>query len=94
MMGSCLLAMPCSVRRVHSGRAASKGGGPSWLDGAVRHELMDPGTAQVTALELTTKMMEAAQAKGARVVKGTVEVSGPWRRLKHARACSWRGLGS
>jgi hypothetical protein len=33
----------------------------SWLDGKATSSLMDAGTAQVTPLELTEKMMAAAQ---------------------------------
>ena len=42
-----------------------------WLDGACGVP-MDDQTAQVTPLELTTKLMEAAMAKGAKVVIGQV----------------------
>lgn len=35
---------------------------------------MDEGTAQVTPLELTTKMMDAAISKGATLEIATVEV--------------------
>ena len=35
---------------------------------------MDEGTAQVTPLELTNKLMNAAIAKGAKLEIGTVEV--------------------
>ena len=49
--------------------------GPKWVDGQARCEVMDPDTAQVTPLELTVKMTEAAVARGAVVMTGTVEVS-------------------
>lgn len=45
----------------------------SWLDGQVaRAELMDPGTAQVTPMELCTRLHESATAAGAKTVYGEV----------------------
>ena len=43
---------------------------PSWLDGACTSSSMDTDTAQVTPLELTTKMMAAAVAAGATLKVG------------------------
>jgi len=44
----------------------------TWLDGpTVSSTIMDRGTAQVSPYELTTKMMTAAEANGAKVVIGT-----------------------
>jgi len=61
-----------SYRRIPTlsvaGGARRRGASPpaSWLDGDVaRAQMMDPGTAQVTPRELTTKLMEAAVAAGA-----------------------------
>lgn len=59
--------------QVAGGRARKAGINPpaSWLDGAVtKAAMMDPNTAQVTPLELTTKLMDAAVAAGARVQIG------------------------
>ncbi|KAG5192809.1 FAD dependent oxidoreductase [Tribonema minus] len=44
----------------------------SWLDGKASSSLMDDGTAQVTPLELTHKLIDAAKAAGAEVRIGTV----------------------
>ena len=42
-----------------------------WLDGNISQaRLMDDKTAQVTPLEITTKLMEAAKGRGAEVVIG------------------------
>jgi len=60
---------------VRGGVRTSSGSRPSWLDGKVQARLMDEGTAQVTPLELTTKLMEAAISKGAKVEIGAVEVN-------------------
>lgn len=52
---------------------ARKGKSPApWLDGQASGTMMDPATAQVTPLELTTKLMEAAQARGAELRIGAV----------------------
>ncbi|CAN0194202.1 unnamed protein product, partial [Laminaria digitata] len=52
---------------------ARKGSSPApWLDGKATGSMMDPDTAQVTPLELTTKLMEAAKARGAEVRIATV----------------------
>lgn len=45
---------------------------PSWLDGRADSAFMDDDTAQVTPREFTEKIVAAAVAKGAKVVKGTV----------------------
>jgi len=45
---------------------------PSWLDGKADSAFMDDDTAQVTPREFTEKVVAAAVAKGAKVVKGTV----------------------
>ncbi len=57
--------------QVQGGR---KGGSlkPSWLDGQASSEFMDDETAQVTPREFTEKVVAAAVAQGAKVVKGTV----------------------
>eukprot|EP00286_Rhodomonas_abbreviata_P000103 CAMPEP_0181291678 /NCGR_PEP_ID=MMETSP1101-20121128/2098_1 /TAXON_ID=46948 /ORGANISM="Rhodomonas abbreviata, Strain Caron Lab Isolate" /LENGTH=377 /DNA_ID=CAMNT_0023396091 /DNA_START=159 /DNA_END=1289 /DNA_ORIENTATION=- len=55
-------------------KAVSSGKAPSWLDGAVaKASLMDDATAQTNPLELTTKLMDAAVKKGAKVLHGKVE---------------------
>ena len=46
--------------------------GASWLDRKATSKLMDENTAQVTPMELTTKLLEAAMAKGASYMKATV----------------------
>ena len=46
------------------------------MDGAVRNcSVMDDETAQVTPKELTVKLMKAALARGARVLKGVAQVN-------------------
>ncbi|CAM9183541.1 unnamed protein product [Choristocarpus tenellus] len=51
-----------------------RGSSPAaWLDGQAMGTMMDPDTAQVTPLELTTKLMEAAQEKGATLRIASVE---------------------
>ena len=62
------------TRSVRGGVSSSSGNRPSWLDGKVQVRPMDEGTAQVTPLELTNKLMNAAIAKGAKLEIGTVEV--------------------
>ncbi|CAN0064405.1 unnamed protein product [Scytosiphon promiscuus] len=55
---------------VNGGR---RGSSPAaWLDGKASGSMMDSDTAQVTPLELTTKLMEAAEAKGAELRIATV----------------------
>jgi glycine/D-amino acid oxidase-like deaminating enzyme len=44
----------------------------SWLDGKVSSSFMDSATAQVTPLELTQKLVDAAVSNGAVLIKGTV----------------------
>jgi glycine/D-amino acid oxidase-like deaminating enzyme len=41
---------------------------PSWLNGSVSSNVMDIGTAQVTSLELTQKLLEAAINAGTEVL--------------------------
>jgi len=69
-----------SVRPQGRRGGKQQGGLAEWLDGdEVSHDLMDPSTAQVSPYELTTKMMAAAEAAGAKVVIGTcagVQLSG------------------
>jgi len=45
---------------------------PSWLNGRADSAFMDDDTAQVTPKEFTEKIVAAAVANGAQVVKGTV----------------------
>jgi glycine/D-amino acid oxidase-like deaminating enzyme len=45
----------------------------SWLDGKCSSEMMDSETAQVTPLEFTEAVLDAALANGATYRKGTVE---------------------
>jgi len=54
----------------HAGRKKSAMK-PSWLDGRADSAFMDDDTAQVTPREFTQKIVAAAVAKGAKVVKGT-----------------------
>ncbi|CAN0441284.1 unnamed protein product, partial [Hapterophycus canaliculatus] len=50
-----------------------RGSSPAaWLDGKASGSMMDSDTAQVTPLELTTKLMAAAEAKGAELRIATV----------------------
>ncbi|QDZ25895.1 FAD-dependent oxidoreductase [Chloropicon primus] len=56
---------------VASGRGQKGLGMRSWLDGDIAQaKLLDSNTAQVTPLEITTKLAEAAQEKGCEVVLG------------------------
>eukprot|EP00195_Chlamydomonas_chlamydogama_P013559 CAMPEP_0202891534 /NCGR_PEP_ID=MMETSP1392-20130828/1578_1 /ASSEMBLY_ACC=CAM_ASM_000868 /TAXON_ID=225041 /ORGANISM="Chlamydomonas chlamydogama, Strain SAG 11-48b" /LENGTH=400 /DNA_ID=CAMNT_0049575319 /DNA_START=116 /DNA_END=1318 /DNA_ORIENTATION=+ len=60
--------------RVAGGRRTKKQLPCSWLDGSVAAaSVMDTDTAQVTPLELTTKLMEAAVQGGAQVLVDTVQ---------------------
>jgi len=45
----------------------------AWLDGMVTSSLMDDNTAQVTSMELTSRLMEEAVAGGAELQIGRVE---------------------
>lgn len=47
--------------------------GATWLDGRASSSPMEGATAQVTPLELTSKLIEAAKSKGADVLFETVE---------------------
>ncbi|CAM9119458.1 unnamed protein product [Ascophyllum nodosum] len=62
--------LQASERAVNGARSGSSPA--DWLDGKASGSLMDADTAQVTPLELTTKLMEAALAKGAELRIGTV----------------------
>ena len=70
-----------TYRRIPTLQVRTRPGGPAqsppardWLDGpeVVSASVMDTSTAQVTPLELTTRLMEAAVAAGAVVRKGVV----------------------
>eukprot|EP00903_Cladosiphon_okamuranus_P015426 g14249.t1 len=56
--------------QVNGGRSGSTPA--AWLDGKASGSLMDSDTAQVTPLELTTKLMEAAKERGAELRIATV----------------------
>jgi glycine/D-amino acid oxidase-like deaminating enzyme len=70
-----------TYRRIATLQVRTRPGGPAqsppardWLDGpeVASASVMDTNTAQVTPLELTTRLMEAAVAAGAVVRKGVV----------------------
>ena len=67
-------AIPTLRVRTRPGGARNATRAVPWLDGdeVVSSSLLDADTAQVTPLELTTRLMEAAVANGARVLIGCV----------------------